>query len=361
MFTVDEIIQSRYLVAGIIAPGGMGEVWKCLDSTLSRFVALKTVNPHYISIQPETLLILHDEAKSAAPLLGHPNIVGVLDLGRYDRASGEIHYIVMEYVDGITVNEWIKYKNKLDAETYINLSLLISLEACNGIEFAHRQNVLHRDIKPLNIFISKFGRIKIGDFGLARFVDAMTRAYTVKSFGTPAYTAPEQWKGEEFTFSSDIYQIGCTLYHIFTGRTPFEGDTFRQMYCHLNEKPEAPENINSLISTELSDIILQCLDKDESERPVMWEVHDAICNEIHHQFTMEIDIRGKSDDIVKTVCDITNFNDESLKADAFDWKYPDYREVLSEGLELVLAGITKFSIFRPKDTVEREAAATLAK
>jgi serine/threonine-protein kinase len=352
-------IDGRYSVEELIAPGGMGSVWKCKDSRLERYVALKTVLPHYVRIHPEAKEILQDEAKAAAPLLGHPNIVSVLDVGDHPTPSGSIPFIVIEYIPGITVDEWIAYKKILDGETYFNISLYIALEICKGIEFAHLQNVPHRDIKPLNAFISSYGKIKVGDFGLARLVDALTRLHTVKGHGTPAYTAPEQWRGEKYTIDTDIYQLGCTLYHLFTGTIPFEGDQHFQMYSHLNQDPKEPQTINPLICNEISTAIMNCILKKPDDRYALWHLHDIISKEIQHSFTMTVNV-NKNNAKRNILVNITNFDEEGIRKNNGKciWNYPDYDEGLSEGLQLVLSGITELKIYKSVYNDQKETAAT---
>lgn len=222
MLFIGDVVNGRYKVVELIARGGMGEVWKCNDEFLDRPVAMKTVNPEYLATNPKALSILKDEAKTSARLIGHPNIVCTLDLEEYKGKGTSIHFIVMEYVRGPSVARWIgETSTKLDDVTNFNINLLIAWELCKALGYAHRQGILHRDIKPLNVFVSNYGTTKVGDFGLARFVEAITRTHTVWRAMSPAYAAPEQWQGQKQTFKTEVYQLGCTLYHIFTKKLPF--------------------------------------------------------------------------------------------------------------------------------------------
>lgn len=351
------IINNRYELLEGIYRGGMGEVWVVKDKVLGRKVALKTVNTKYLEQNPKAISILFDEANTGAKLIGHPNVVTVLDFGEYTFNSTSTHFLAMEYVEGMTVGKWINdIKPKLDPLTYYNISLLIAWEICKAISFAHRKGILHRDIKPLNVFLSDYGVTKVGDFGLARFVDAVTRTHTVWKAMSPAYAAPEQWKGEKHTENTDIYQLGCTLYHIFTGSLPFDLSGLPVlMNAHLNEKPEPPHIISDLIPENLSNKILGTLEKKPKNRTDLWQINDAIADEIQIKYILEIDVHEESEPIQKIVSEITEFGLESLKKGSFEFTFPDFSEVLSESIQVILAGVTNFKV-RRVDTLEKKAA-----
>jgi serine/threonine protein kinase len=344
LVSVGSILNSRYQIKKSIASGGMGEVWIGEDNVLSRIVAIKTVHPHYLSTNPEAIPVLHDEARAGASLLGHPNIVSVLDLGDHTEGDNSIHYIIMEYMDGITAHQWLKNKEQYDLKTYYNLTLFISLEMSKAIEYAHKKKVLHRDIKPLNTFVSKEGLIKVGDFGLARFIDAATRMHTVKGTQTDLYAAPEQWDGGKCDERTDIYQLGCSLYHILTGQPPFVGPMTVLYHAHLHQTPLAPKVINPLISAKVNDIIIKALEKKPSERAEMWEIKDIISAEI--QSSYKIVIPGYNNllpDVKKAIIHITDFGeDKNHKASV--WSIPDYYEALSEGVQIALSGFRNFTV-----------------
>ncbi|MBJ8078849.1 protein kinase, partial [Bacillus cereus group sp. N12] len=155
------------------------------------------------------------------------------------------------------MEDWINvHRHKIDANTYYYISLLIAGQLVKGIEFAHKRGLFHRDIKPSNVFIANYVQVKIGDFELAKFIDAVTRTHTVGNMSTPAYTAPEQWLGKNYEKKTDVYQLGCTLYHLFTSSIPFDGPLYAQINSHLNDKPVEVLNKNPLVSKKLSDAIL---------------------------------------------------------------------------------------------------------
>lgn len=348
MLTLGSKINNRYELVKFIAPGGMGEVWKAKDLILDRNVALKFVNENYIKQNPKAKKILLDEAKAASSLLGHPNVIVVLDFDKVEILGNENYYIVMEFVDGISVEKWIEeIKPIIDATTYYNISLLISLQICKAIECSHKKGIQHRDIKPLNVFLSQDGLVKVGDFGIAKFINEVTRTHTVWNASSPGYTAPEQWKGEKPTIYTDIYQLGCTLYHILTGHLPFEKNSIASMaYAHVNDVALAPNKVSNIISKDISDMIMNLIQKDEDKRGELWEILDCIAKEIQKQYEFQCDFSSKNDKELKNIYEITEIDEETMKAGHAEIDFPDYSEVLSEGIELILSGVTEFKILR---------------
>lgn len=341
-------MNGRYELLSFISPGGMGEVWVAKDLVLERNVAIKMVNDYYIKQNPSAAKILRDEAIAGASLLGNPNIVSILDFGNAIFNDNDNYYIVMEYVNGINLQKWIdEIRKKVDSVTYYNISLLISLEICRAIEFAHKKNIQHRDIKPLNVFLSNQGSIKIGDFGLARFVNAVTRTHTVKNLNSPAYTAPEQWKGEKALKETDLYQLGCTLYQLLTGVLPFEKDNLAAIaYSHITELPIEPKLVSNVISEDLSKKILELLEKEPRNRAALWEVIDCIAQEIQTVFHIQANFTKKTGKQLKLIAEITELGIEYMKNSEVDRVFPDYSEILSEGIELILSGILDFKILK---------------
>ncbi|QPK51813.1 serine/threonine-protein kinase [Paenibacillus polymyxa] len=348
-------LNNRYVLNELIARGGMGEVWLGRDKLLDRNIAIKTTIQ---GSEKQAISIFFDEAKTGASLIGHPNIVSVLDYGILEKSdiSFEYHYIVMEYIDGMNLNEFVsKYKTILDEETYYYLALYISWEICKALDYAHKQNILHRDIKPLNIFLSKFGVTRVGDFGLARYIDAATRTHTVVNFKSPAYAAPEQWKGEKHSIETDLYQLGCTIYHLLTGSCVFNKSNIALMHAHLNESPVQPNEINKRLPKEISDAIFGLIKKEKSDRKELWEVNDAIAKELQKRLTLSVTVQNDIE--IKKIADITDFGIEGLKEGNFSFEFPDFSEAISEGLQLLLAGITNFKLYLEKQKVEKEKTA----
>lgn len=360
MISNNLVINSRYKTIKRLGIGGMGEVWKCEDLVLKRSVALKFVNEGYSRDNPDSVKLLQDEARLGAKLIGHCNIITVLDYGVYNESESNIYYIVMEYVEGINLQDWIdKYLKKFDKETVYNINLFIAREICKAIEYAHLNDVLHRDIKPLNIFLSKMGRIKIGDFGIGRFMDEATRTHTMYMANTPLYCSPEQWNGEKPTKDTETYQIGCTLYQLFTGKLPYDVKGLPALIkAHLNDTPKNPKDLNNIISEEISSLIIESISKEKEKRPSLWEINDAISREIQSDFAISIDIHDKTIEDKKLVSKLTDFDIDDLKDGVTKYVFPDFYEALSEFIQLVLIGIEDIKVFKVDEKVNLKVATT---
>lgn len=365
MFFRDNVINERYKLESLVARGGMGEVWRCRDITLDRVVALKTVNPEHLASNPDALSILKDEAKTGAALLGHPNVVSILDLGKSEQEQeNPVYFIVMEYVDGMSLGQWLQSViPKLDAATAFHINLFISWEICKAIGYAHRNKILHRDIKPLNVFLSRYGVTKIGDFGLARFVEAVTRTHTVWRAMSPAYAAPEQWHGKKATTHTDIYQLGCTLYHLFLRQLPFDHPGLPAlMNAHLNEIPKPPSKVDANIPESLSAALMSAMAKKTEDRIELWKLRDVLSEEIRGKYSMTVDVHGASDEVRKHVAEITDFEEAGLKQGPYPFDFPDFSEVLAEAMELALHGITGIKVQRlPEATIAQPPQVKTAK
>lgn len=350
MLSTGDVINERYKVTELIARGGMGEVWKANDEVLGRPVAMKTVNPEYLATNPKALSILKDEAKMSARLIGHPNIVCTLDLGEFKDKETPTHFIVMEYVQGPSIARWIEETSaKLDNVTNFNINLLIAWELCKALGYAHREGILHRDIKPLNVFVSNYGTTKVGDFGLARFIEAITRTHTVWRAMSPAYAAPEQWRSRKHTLDTEVYQLGCTLYHILTRRLPFNNPgLLALMNAHLKEDPKPPIRIMTCIPKSISDAILRALQKKPKDRIELWRLYDTIAEKIRSKYIMKVDVHESPKKVRDLVAEITDFSEKGLAEGPFEFTFPDFSEVLSESIQLVLSGITTFKVRQVK-------------
>lgn len=243
----------RYRILRKLGQGGMGVVFLAEDTLLSRTIAYKVLPPS-VKDNPKVMESFLQEARVAAAI-NHPNIVTVYDTG----SDGDEPYIVMEYVDGMTLKEILEKSPSITTKDIVR----IGRQLCQGLDYAHAKNVIHRDIKPANIMINKEFQVKIMDFGLAKVLSGTVQEGTgVK--GTPLYMSPEQIKGTQIDHRSDLYSLGCTFYRMATGRPPFyEGDVY---YHHLNTTPPSPQSVNPQIPTALSDLILRCLQKEPGKR-----------------------------------------------------------------------------------------------
>lgn len=252
---IGSILQDRYEIVAPIGSGGMSRVYKAVCHKLNRFVAIKVLKEEF-SNDDSFVYKFKLEAQAAAGL-NHPNIVSVYDVIDEDN----LHYIVMEYVEGITLKEYIKNKKVLD----IKEAVKIAIEIANGIKAAHDANLIHRDIKPQNIMVGKDFSIKVSDFGIAKAVSENTISSI--ALASVHYMSPEQAKGSACDKRTDIYSLGIVMYEMITGRLPFEGDiTVSIALAHLEEKMPKLSEINNKVSEELEDIVNTCTRKNKERR-----------------------------------------------------------------------------------------------
>jgi eukaryotic-like serine/threonine-protein kinase len=256
-------LSSRYELSDRLGSGGMSNVYRATDRTLERTVAVKILAEH-LSDDERFVARFRREALAVAKLI-HPNIVQVYDTG-IDEGR---HYIVMEFVDGRSGAQILQRQGPLDAETAAE----IGVQACAGLDYAHRRGIIHRDVKPGNLMIvgGPVGggpmTIKLTDFGIARALE-QTRITQVGSVvGTAAYLAPEQVRGEEATPATDVYALGVVLYQFLTGRLPYEGSTLAELAVRQqNERPLPPSTYNDDVPGTLGGAVLRALEGDTARR-----------------------------------------------------------------------------------------------
>lgn len=249
------ILSNRYEIIELIGTGGMSEVYKAKCHVLNRYVAIKVLKPEFSS-DVNFVTKFRIEAQSAAGL-SHPNIVNVYDVGE----DNGIYYIVMELVEGITLKEYIQKKGRLLPEQAIDFSIQIA----QGLEVAHQNHTIHRDIKPQNIIVSKNGGIKVTDFGIARAASSNTM--TANAMGSVHYISPEQARGGFSDERSDIYSLGITMYEMVTGHVPFEGENnVAVALMHIQGEMVSPREYYPDIPTSLEKIILKCTQKKAERR-----------------------------------------------------------------------------------------------
>ena len=248
-------IADRYEIVGQVGTGGMSDVYKAKDHTLGRYVAIKVLKSEF-SEDTNFVSKFRTEAQSAA-VLEHPNIVNIYDVG----SENGIHYIVMEYVEGITLKTYIAKKGQL---TYKE-ALSIAIQVGRGIQAAHAKNIVHRDIKPQNIIISTDGKVKVTDFGIARAVSENTIHSDV--MGSVHYASPEQARNGYVSNRSDIYSLGIVMYEMVTGRVPFDGDsTVAVAIQHLQDEMDPPSKYAPNLPVSLEKIIQKCTQKSPDRR-----------------------------------------------------------------------------------------------
>ena len=255
MLTEGMYIADRYEIIGKIGAGGMSDVYKAKDLTLGRFVAIKVLKPEF-SEDVGFGTKFRTEAQSAAALQ-HPNIVNIYDVG----SENGLHYIVMEYVEGITLKTYIEKKGQLSFKEAVSIAIQVG----RGIEAAHNNQIIHRDIKPQNIMISTEGKVKVMDFGIARAASSNTISSDV--MGSVHYSSPEQARNGFVDGKSDIYSLGIVMYEMVTGRVPFDGDTTVAVAIqHLQEEMVKPSAYAPNLPISMEKIILKCTQKNPDRR-----------------------------------------------------------------------------------------------
>lgn len=255
MLTLGSYLQDRYEILEQIGSGGMSYVYKAQCHKLKRPVAIKVLKEEFASDQ--VFVEKFKMEAQAAARLSHPNIVNVYDVVD----EGELHYIVMELIDGITLKKYIEKKGQLETREAIG----ISIQVAQGIAAAHEHHIIHRDIKPQNMIISRDGKVKVADFGIARAVSTQTAG--AQAVGSVHYISPEQAMGEMCDERSDIYSFGITMYEMVTGKVPFDGEnTVSVALGHLGEPLTPPSQHNPDVGLALEQIILKCTQKKPDRR-----------------------------------------------------------------------------------------------
>ena len=250
MIKIGMLIADRYEILEKVGTGGMADVYKSKDHTLNRYVAVKVLKQEF-SENANFVSKFRVEAQA------HPNIVNVYDVGE----EKGIYYIVMELVDGITLKNYIAKRGRLGYKEAVTIALQVSM----GLEVAHRNHIIHRDIKPQNIIISRDGKVKVTDFGIAKAATSDT--ITSNVMGSVHYTSPEQARGGFSDEKSDVYSLGVTLYEMLTGEVPFDGETTVAIAIrHIQEPMPSPRKINPDIPYSVDQIVLKCCEKSPDRR-----------------------------------------------------------------------------------------------
>ncbi|HET6266530.1 MAG TPA: protein kinase [Acidobacteriota bacterium] len=254
---VATIMQDRYQVMKELGRGGMGIVFQALDKQLNEPVAVKILSP-LLANDPEALERLKREV-SAARRISHPNVIRIHDINE----TKGLHYVSMEFFHGETLKEYIRHQGGLS----LMQANQIALQICDGLDAAHRQGVIHRDLKSQNIIINPSNQIKIIDFGLAHSAHLKGMTATGLIMGTPEYMAPEQVAGSKVDERADIYSLGIILYELFTGRVPFTGDSAIAVgFMQVKDAPAPPRTINPQLPASIEAVILKALEKNPAHR-----------------------------------------------------------------------------------------------
>lgn len=250
-------LDGRYQITELIGVGGMSDVYKGIDIMENRTVAVKILKSEFAENE-EFVRYFRNESRAIA-VLSHPNIVKIFDVG-YEH---DLQYIVMEYINGITLKECIEQKGMLQWRECVHYTIQI----LRALQLAHDRGIIHRDIKPQNVMLLADGTIKVMDFGIACFSRQNAGTNTERTMGSVHYVSPEQARGERTDERGDIYSVGAMMYEMLTGRKPFDGDTpVAVALKHMNEEPVRPSEYNSNIYKGLEEIVLRAMEKDPTKR-----------------------------------------------------------------------------------------------
>ena len=247
----------RYEIAGELGRGAMGVVYKAIDPNIGRTVALKTMRVDVHGLESADLMRRFQNEARAAGLLSHPNLVTIFDAGEHEG----IFYIAMEYLEGTTLQEMLAERHVLEAGEVVRFGR----EVAKGLDYAHAHGIVHRDVKPANIMVTRSGVVKIMDFGIAKAGGNMTG--TGQVLGTPNYMSPEQVKGKGLDGRSDLFSLGVMLYEALTAEKPFAGQNVTTIiYKIVNENPIPPRDLDATIPMGLSAAVIKALAKSPDDR-----------------------------------------------------------------------------------------------
>ena len=317
------IIGGRYEIIAKIGTGGMADVYKAIDQKLNRYVAIKILKQEFR--EDETFVSKFRSEAQAAAALSHPNVVNVYDV---EEDLG-VYFIVMELVEGITLKEYIQKKGRLTPKEVIS----IAVQVCSGIEMAHNLNIVHRDIKPQNIMISKEGKVKVTDFGIAKATSSNT--ISTNAMGSVHYTSPEQARGGFSDAKSDIYSLGISMYEMITGTLPFDGDsTVSVALKHLQEEIKAPSEVVEGVPYSLERIILKCTQKSPDRRyadvgALMRDLRRSL-NEPNGDFVVIAPFVSVADTVIISQDELDQIQEAAIQRryddDDDDYDYDEYEE-----------------------------------
>jgi serine/threonine-protein kinase len=260
--TTPRLLSDRYELGDTLGYGGMSEVHRGRDTRLSRDVAVKVLRAD-LARDPQFQMRFRREAQNAAAL-NHPAIVAVYDTGEVESEFGPLPYIVMEFVDGQTLREIVKGTGPLSHQRVME----VMADVCAALDFSHRHGIIHRDVKPANVMITRGGAVKVMDFGIARaLADGQNMTQTAAVIGTAQYLSPEQARGEAVDARSDVYAAGCVLFELLTGEPPFSGDSpVAVAYQHVREDVRRPSEVNPDVPPALDSIVLKAMSKNPANR-----------------------------------------------------------------------------------------------
>lgn len=333
------ILNERYELLELIGSGGMGHVYKAKDSKLDRTVAVKILKEEYLDDE-EFVERFHNEAQAAAKL-SHSNIVAVFDVGVYlDK-----HFIVMELIEGIILSDYVKKMEKLQYEE----ALSISIQIARALVHAHKNGIVHRDIKPHNVLLSKDGVAKVADFGIAKAATARTFTLSGKTVGSVHYFSPEQARGGYVDARADLYSLGAVIYEMLTGRPPYDGETPVVVAVkHLQEKLVEPKILNTAIPDDVNSLVVKAMaksadDRYQSAKEMLDEMEAVVAGkELPSEFNITMDFLNGTENAVNEMDmtkDFTPIADTKEKREEYDVPLAKYkkRHILSTTLSVLSA------------------------
>ncbi|MFL0268221.1 Stk1 family PASTA domain-containing Ser/Thr kinase [Candidatus Clostridium radicumherbarum] len=306
---VGTLLNNRYEILEKIGEGGMAKVYKAKDHLLNRYVAVKVLKSEF-SKNTEFVVKFKAEA-AAAGSMSHSNIVNIFDVG----SEENVNYIIMEYVNGRTLKELIIENGRLD----YNRALDFGIQIAKALECAHKNNIIHRDIKPQNILVTDDGLVKVTDFGIAKATNSVTITNTNKVIGSAHYFSPEQAKGSVVDGRTDIYSLGVVLYEMVTGRVPYDAESPVSVALkHLQEPVVPPIHLNSNVPEGLNNLILKAMEKEPIGR--YQNIKDMLLDlqRIKNNTNYKVDFNNTEDEYTKVMAPINNINDEEDNEDEED-------------------------------------------
>lgn len=332
---IGKVLGDRYEILEQIGGGGMALVYKAKCRLLDRFVAIKILRDEYIN-DDEFIRKFRRESQAAASL-SHPNIVNIYDVGVEKLEDKEIQYIVMEYIKGQTLKDYIRKKGKLD----LNETIHFSIQIAEALQHAHSNHIVHRDIKPQNIMLTEDKRLKVTDFGIARAATTSTVTVTSNVLGSVHYFSPEQARGGYTDEKSDIYSLGIVMYEMITGELPYDGDSpITVALKHVQEDIAPPGHLDKTIPANMEAIIMKCVQRRQSDRydNVSSLIKDLKSIEIHKG--SEIINSNLDESPTRMVPIITNEGVDDMSNDSRNPKKPKKKGKKSDsGLKMILSGI----------------------